>query len=272
MLVDLMPKISCLLVTAGRYERVQQSLRCFQNQTYPNKELILVSQGEGEVNQALFELTRTIPEVQFFCAHSRLSLGSMRNLSCEIANGPILCQWDDDDFYFPTRLTDQFKALTGNSKNVASAFTKFFKYFADTHELYWCDWAGEGVPSSQYLCGSVMFYKKTFHRYNSLLYPEVGRQADREEDLNVLFKLLEAGRVEAVGPGHQYVYVYHGDNTYDLHHHQLTLLTNSGKTVADCDELLLNQTLIEGCLRDYGLPGPIHVRSLHEVAFTYDPK
>lgn len=272
MLTDFMPKVSCLLVTEGRLNYVRQSVQCFQDQIYPNKELILLSQGiDVETHESIVQLVQSMSNVRFFCASPRLSLGAMRNLSCEIANGPVLCQWDDDDLYFPTRITDQLKALQMNT-NVASAFTKFFKYFADTKEIYWCDWAGEGVPSSRYLCGSVMFYKKIFHRYNSLLYPEIGSQSNCEEDLNALSKLLEAGRVQSVNAGNQYLYRYHGANTYDLGHHQLTLLTNSGKKVASSEELMANRELIEKTLQTFGLQETIDVRSLSEVAFTYEPK
>jgi glycosyltransferase involved in cell wall biosynthesis len=272
MLIDQPPKISCLLVTEGRLKHVERSLRCFQNQSYPNKELVLLSQGNAETNNAIFEMTRNFGNIQFFAVSDRLSLGAMRNLSCEIASGPILCQWDDDDLYFPTRIMDQYKSLKTSDKNVASAFTQFFKYFAETNELYWCDWVGEGVPSSQFLCGSVMFYKRVFHRHNSLLYPEVGNQSEQEEDLNVLFKLLDLGNVQAVGGGYQYLYAYHGKNTYDLEHHKLTLLTNSGKKVFEKDELLAHRGLIETALTHFGIDKPVHARSLSEVAFTYDPQ
>lgn len=266
------PKISCLLVTEGRLDLTLRSVQCYQRQTYPNKELILLSQGNEEVNNIIFQRVKEHRDIQFFPVSLRHSLGALRNLSCEIASGSILCQWDDDDLYGPTRLIDQFKSLKSNAGNSASAFTRFFKYFANTQELYWCDWAGEQADSSRFLCGSVMFYKRTFHRYGSLLYPEIGDQCHVEEDLNALQKLLEVGNVEAVGGGHQYFYCFHGQNTYDLRHHQLTLLTQSGKYIACSDELLAHRGVIESLLTMHGIQDEVHVRSLDEVAFTYQSK
>jgi len=270
MLINRLPKVSCLLVTTGRVSHAKESVACFQRQTYPNKELILLSQGDADANDAIWQSVREMPNVQYFPAHPRLSLGAMRNLSCELASGPILCQWDDDDLYFPTRITDQVKALQSYHKNSASAFSKFLKYFVNTQELYWCDWSGEGAPTSQFLCGSVMFYKRFFHQHKSYLYPEVGHQSDCEEDLNVLGKLLKAGNVQEAGFGHQYCYQYHGSNTYDLDHHRLTLRLDSGKHVASKEQLEERQGLIEHTLQVAGLTGPIAVRSIDEVAFTYE--
>lgn len=274
MIIDGLSKISCLMTTVGRPHHVRKSVGCYLNQTYPNRELIIVSQGSVEDDKIIQEHLGILGrhDIRFFDAPSRLSLGAMRNLSCELASGEILCQWDDDDLYHPERLRDQYKALCADNRNVASASTRFLKYFVDSNELYWCDWSGEGVPSSQFLCGSVMFYKKFFYQQESLLYPEVGEQCHVEEDWNVLFKLLDAGRVVPYGLGHHYLYVYHGENTYKLPHHLLTLDINSGKEVVDTDELLNCRPLLESTLKLMGFDKKACVRSLEEVAFTYSPQ
>lgn len=272
MLKEQAHKISCVMVTCGRVQHVIRAIRCYLHQTYPNLELVIVSQGSPEANEQIRRYVRSLQrrDVRFYDAPQRLSLGAMRNLSCEIAFGDIICQWDDDDLYHPTRVVAQYKTLISYSKHTASAFSKFLKYYHEQRELYWCDWSGEGKDSSRFLCGSVMFYKKLFHRYKSAFYPETGEQSDREEDLNVLCKLLDYGTVAAVGGGYQYLYAYHGNNTYSLQHHLLTLLTNSGKHVASVDELLVSRSLLTRVLGVLPLDPPIHVRSLTETAFTFE--
>jgi len=163
-------------------------------------------------------------------------------------------------------------ALYSDDRNVASASMRFLKYFSHTDEIYWCDWSGEGTSSSKFLCGSVMFYKKIFFDHGSLLYPEKGDQCCVEEDLNVLGKLLEAGRVVSYGSGHHYVYVYHEENTYNLSHHMLTLDVHSGKEVVNVKSLLENQELLESSLQSVGFDRSVAVRSLKKVAFTYEPR
>lgn len=88
----------------------------------------------------------------------------------------------------------------------------------------------------------------------------------------MLYKLLSKGEVATVPEGHHYIYSYHGENTYSLKHHQLTLLTNSGKKILSVDELLQKESLLTSTFGLVGLCGPVKVRSLEEVAFTYPTK
>lgn len=267
MLKETLPKVSCLMVTEGRPNHVKKSVQCFQNQTYKNKELIILSQGNDDVNAKILSLVKDMENVLFFDAPSRITLGALRNLSCETASGEILCQWDDDDLSFPNRIKDQLKALTSNSGNIVSACTRFFKYFSDTKDMYWCDWNGEKNNYAQVLSCTVMFYKSIFHHYNSSFYPESGLQCNKEEDMNVLHKMLSYGSMAKLKDGFQYVYQFHGENVYGRDHHRLTLRTDSGKVVANCEELFNNGDLISDNIKDFGL-SDVKVRSLDKVAFT----
>lgn len=266
------PKISCLTATTGRLECLKKSIRCYLNQTYPNRELIVLSQSP-EDNRSIREYIETIQrrDILFFEAAADLTLGSMRNALCEIATGTILCQWDDDDLYHPDRIRSQYLALSSDDRAVGTAYSQFLKLFSDNQELYWCDWWGEGRPTSQLLCGSVMFYKSFFHDWGSLLYPESGSQCHVEEDLNVLEKLTEAGMVLPVSLGYQYIYVFHGGNTYGLPHHRLALDISSGKMVLDRDALLVRQSILQQTFECVGLD-KVYVRSLDEICFEYSSK
>lgn len=271
MIRDLVPKISCVTVTTGRVDHVKNSTQCYLSQTYPNRELVILSQGDDAANKEILGYVKSLgrDDIMFLTADPRISLGAMRNASCELATSTIICQWDDDDLYHPDRIKAQYLAMTTKDYYVASAYPAFLKYFKDSGELYWCDWWGEGKPACQLLCGSVMFYKKFFYEWSSVFYPEGGGQCHVEEDLNVLYKLLSKGEVAAVSEGHHYIYTFHGENTYGLKHHQLTLLTNSGKKILSVDELLQRQALLSSTFELVGLDGPVKVRSFEEVAFTY---
>lgn len=269
-----MPKISCVTVTTGRVDLVKKAIHCYVYQTYKNKELVILSQGSEEENKQIESYVNSLErnDISFFNAPSHLTLGAMRNASIEIAKGEVICQWDDDDLYHPDRIRTQYMALRRNNRNVGCAYSDFLKYFETTGEVYWCDWSKEGTLSSQLLCGAIMFYKSIFHKYNSMLYPQTGSQCHVEEDLNVLQKLIASGNVVPVFAAHHYVYMYHGENTYDLEHHKLTLLVNSGKYVMDADSLRSRQKLLEETFSLMDVKGPVNFRSLDEVAFTYRPE
>jgi glycosyltransferase involved in cell wall biosynthesis len=276
---DNLPRISCVTVTRGRYEQLIYAIRCFAAQTYPHRELVILSQGDRETNQRIKELvdaSGVSSDVQFVEAPESLTLGQMRNTSVEIATGKIICQWDDDDLYHPERLTTQYNALKRGGNVVASLYTVFLKYFADDGTLYLIDHADgsedyrqvlQEQPFKRFLCGSVMFYKSCFHRAFNRLYPEFGPQSASQEDLNVLQRLMQMGEVIGIDKGH-YIYVWHGSNVCDKRHHKFLF---HKKRIAGRVELLQQRAVIESTLRAAKIPSSIQVCTTQPVDFD-DPQ
>ena len=257
--------VSCVMVTNGRPDQIACSLKSFLSQTYQSKELIIVSQGSSEDNDKIQQMIYGHKSIEFVEAPKRLSLGGMRNLSVELAQGEIICQWDDDDYYHPNRILTQYKCLRG--KHVASLYTQYLKYFADTGRLYLIDHLRgtddyvkvmNQYPFKKYLCGSVMFRKSCFYEANNLLYPECGNQSDKEEDLNVLQRLMKMGEIAPVNVGYEYCYVYHGGNVYQRRHHELVF---HKKYCADAERLLFFRSQIEHLLSIAGVTNPVDICS-----------
>lgn len=263
------PKISCVMVTAGRLDKIKRSIRCYLRQTYANRELVILSQGDEVANKQIAEYVYSLHDdsVHFHTAHPRLSLGCMRNLSVSISQGDIICLWDDDDLYHPFRIAKQYNALIGEDVQ-ASAYQQHLKWFEDTDEIYWIDWSVEEGEDRRYLHGTSMYRKSVFHNYNSMLYPERGPQSDREEDWNAVKKILMLGRIAGVQEGNHYIYTYHGNNIYHRAHHELVLQ----KRVYTHDELCSLQSVIERSLKDCGVDRPVKVCSLTGVAFEFYPE
>lgn len=105
------PRMSCLMVTANRRTLAERSINCFLSQQYPNREMVIVDDGEEDYAPIL----AAIPAERLI--HHRLvkdpqrTLGDLRNLSLDIARGTLLAQWDDDDWFDPERLSRQYSAL-----------------------------------------------------------------------------------------------------------------------------------------------------------------
>lgn len=268
-----LPTITCVTVTQGRVELLKKAIRCYTHQSFINKNMVIVSQGTQEDNRRIRDHLRDLnrADISFYEAPSDLSLGAMRNLSCEIATGDIICQWDDDDLYHPDRMMLQYNVLRSDSNRVASLYCDFLKYFMTTGEVYWCDWSGEPLPTHRFLCGSVMFYKSMFGMY-STFYPQEGSQSRVEEDLHILDKLQSKGQLGPVWAGWHYIYVYHGGNVYDIEHHRLTLDTTWGKKILSVEQLLERRSLLESTFDLVGADKPMVVRSKDEIAFTHSPK
>jgi hypothetical protein len=104
------PLISCIMPTTGNRRRfLPQAIKCFQRQTYPNLELVIVCDGEDD-------LCDLIPlgdeRVRYsYLGRERHAIGTKRNLACEQAKGDLIAHFDDDDWSHPDRLSFQVGAL-----------------------------------------------------------------------------------------------------------------------------------------------------------------
>lgn len=245
-------KVSCLMVTKGRPELIKKSVDCYLRQTYPNRELIILSQGLPEENAAIVKLIDGRSDIFFYEAPQSICLGEMRNASIELSQGDVICQWDDDDLYHSRRIEDQYSLMTLSDSFVGCCYNQFLKYFSNTNEMYWCDWSGEGYER-QFLCGTIMFYKRLYHEYGGWFYPEEGNQCHVEEDLNVMDKLMSHGTLAAINKGHQYIYVYHGENTYNIDHHNLAIDVSGRKRVMNSREIARHRPLIDETFSEIGL-------------------
>jgi glycosyltransferase involved in cell wall biosynthesis len=105
-----LPKVSCVMVTANRKALCRRAVLCFARQTYANRELVVVDDGEQDLADVLSALGdrviyRKIPR------SADNVLGRLRNIALEIATGAAIAQWDDDDWYHPDRLAKQMATL-----------------------------------------------------------------------------------------------------------------------------------------------------------------
>ena len=265
-----MPMITCVMVTRGRLELMRRSIACYTKQTYANKHLVILSQGDRATNDNIRAYIASLgrADIEFLDAPPDITLGAMRNTSVELATGEVVCQWDDDDLSHPDRLATQYRTLIGDDRRMASMYCDFLKYYRTSGELYWCDWSNERLPQGRYICNTLMFYKRDF---GNIVYPEKGPQCQVEEDLNVLNQLLGRGEVGKVFAGWQFIYVFHGSNVYDIEHHNHTLNTATGKRVLNPEQLGERRWLIEETLRLTGIDRTVRVRGLEGDAFTFTP-
>src|ERR1700753_2069997 len=103
------PTITAVMVTKGRLSLVRESYACFKQQTYPSKKMLIVTDGNKKEHEALKKLVKTDKDLTIMHVDGKRTLGELRNLSIEYAPSDLTIQWDDDDWYGPTRIMNQFK-------------------------------------------------------------------------------------------------------------------------------------------------------------------
>ncbi len=93
--------------TYNRRQFVPRAIEYFLRQDYELKELIIVDDGTDCVS----DLIPDHPQLRYFRLEKKLTLGAKLNLACQYAQGDIIANWDDDDWYAPHRLRYQVEAL-----------------------------------------------------------------------------------------------------------------------------------------------------------------
>ncbi len=96
----LLPPLISVICVTRRPERLQNSIFAFRNQTYEQKEFIVVSESQNR--RSIIPLLTQRNE-KFISAHG--TLGLLRNVAVAYARGKYIMQWDDDDLYHPERIS-----------------------------------------------------------------------------------------------------------------------------------------------------------------------
>jgi glycosyltransferase involved in cell wall biosynthesis len=149
------PLVSCVLPTCNRRGFFKQALTYYQRQDYPNKELIIVDDGEEPVKDLLPADTR----IQYFFLDRHTNLGAKLNFGIDQARGRIIQKLDDDDYYHPHFLRATVQALTENgSAHAITALECFLVLIASSGAL---KHSGMGWFSGPTLCFFKDLWEKT---------------------------------------------------------------------------------------------------------------
>jgi len=168
--------------TWNRRNFIPAAIDCFLKQTYENRELVILDDGEEPIEDLIPKDER----IRYKFEDRRHSTGAKRNRVVEMSQGDIICHWDDDDWSAADRITFQVDLLKKSSKPV----TGF------SHLLFW-DCTEQQAKRFRaaidgYVCGTTLCYTKEFwqaHRFrdkqqssdNDFVYPMLNRIASSKD-------------------------------------------------------------------------------------------
>jgi len=192
------------MVTANRKRLMKRSIQCYKNQTYRNKELVIIDDGEQDLSGAL----EMIPEDEL--VYKKLertpdnTLGKLRNISLDAANGDYMVQWDDDDWYHPRRIELQAEVIDAGYD--ACCLSAALMHLDDPTymEHPYVGVLPEGIP------GSIMH-----RRDEEIRYPHTRRAED-----TVYMKDWMDKKYTKLQDEYAYLFIrcYHGSNTWEKDH------------------------------------------------------
>lgn len=199
------PLVSCIMPTRDRPEFALQAVRYFQRQDWPAAELIIVEDGPARLAGLLPDDRR----IRLVPSGTGRSIGSKRNLACELARGEIVALWDDDDWHGPERLSRQVGPIVaGDADMTALRDCVLF----DVHRWQFWQWSGDlhrRMLVRDVLAGTLVFRRR--------IWEKLARYPDRSlaEDASFLDQAVRRrARLKALSAAGTYVYIRHDGNSW----------------------------------------------------------
>lgn len=186
-MADEYPLVSAILL-AGKADikHVIKTKQCFLDQSYPNKELIIVNNAKNpSSNQRLYDLIEN--NIYVVDTPTYLNAGSARNFGVSTANGDLLAQFDANYWHHPDRLSIQILTLANNSSHAS--------FLSETVEISFISGRlGYQRNPSQLILNSMVWVKpKKTH------YPDVDNHEERgyvEALMKADYKVVKFSRPE----------------------------------------------------------------------------
>ncbi len=201
------PLVSCVVPTAGRPAYLAQSLYYFMIQDYPNKELIIVYNNNNDLPVEWREIY--LPANVKLVKTAETVLGAKRNLGCQYAEGAIIAQWDDDDFYGEERLTQQSLPIIADKAEITGVGNFVFYEIATGKGYMAKDELFRNMFRGTVACGTLV--------YNRKLWDDLAKyqQLNAAEDYHFMLDVLAGGaRLKTIDGQDLFAYLRHHNNTW----------------------------------------------------------
>ena len=249
--INTKPVISCLCISNHRPHHLRKAIACFMAQTYPNKELVILSEKPDPEYEALIAPYSTESIKYYNVGGPKLTLGECRNMAIEKSTGDYFCIWDDDDWYHAQRLEIQLEEILRSNKS-ASVLT-FCLLFDSVNKA--AHLSLPVLPPQTLMCKKSIVTK-------DIMYPPW----NREEDAYFFYTLVVNNILYPIINPILYIYVFHGGNTWNLEHFALS----QGYKMSDEATRIIGD-IVEGnysCEEGSGLLSD--PRILGELNYLYD--
>jgi glycosyltransferase involved in cell wall biosynthesis len=200
------PKISCVCVTHKKPHLLKRAIKCFQEQTYQNKQLVIVYEEQDKETHKYIQENKfeeNIKIIKISSLSDKKNLGELRNISIQESDGEYIIQWDDDDWYHKDRLIKQLTFLTEN-KTAGVVLANWIMYDHYDEKAY--------LGHNNLWEGTIMCKKDILLKVPYL-------DLDKGEDTFVITELNNKNHLSVIqDEPYLYIYTYHGDNTWDRDH------------------------------------------------------
>jgi hypothetical protein len=198
-----LPLVTAVTPTRNRRQWLPQAIQCFQRQTYPNREMLIVYDSEDDI-RGLAPKDRRIRALK---SPGFATLGEKRNFCCEQARGEFIAHFDDDDYQDCDRLEWQARLLLANPDAAITMFVSTKVLDVRTGRWWWID----QKKNAEYVwcSGCSFFYRRDWWEKNRFPAMQTGEDSELANISARAGKIL----VDSMTPK---MYVRdHGKNTFE---------------------------------------------------------
>jgi hypothetical protein len=118
----------CVIIptTNSRQPFHEHIYKCFHEQTYQNKSLIVFEDGIDSVKSQFWQnLDNQNENIKYIHSTKQYTIGEKRNLMCVLSKSDYIAHFDDDDIYLPNYLSFMMENIKDNYLCKLKSWTNF---------------------------------------------------------------------------------------------------------------------------------------------------
>lgn len=163
-----LPTVSICTVTYNRGQYIPLLTKCVNNQDYPHQliEWVVIDDSDDPTKCSPPNQDDTDVKIKYIRLNEKLKLGAKRNLSHTHCSGDIIVYMDDDDYYFPSRVSHAVERLQSTGKEVAGA-TYLYIYYAHDDQVWTSGPFGKNHATAGTFAMTKKFANETFYEVDA---------------------------------------------------------------------------------------------------------
>jgi glycosyltransferase involved in cell wall biosynthesis len=197
------PFVSVVTPTFNRRRFIPYLIECYKSQTYPKDKMewIIYDDGTDPVGDLFKDLN--LPNIKYIYEEEKQNIGAKRNRLNKEAKGPIIVAMDDDDFYFPDRVSHAVFMLRGAPGIELAGSSEIYLYYTDNKIIYKL-----GPYHKNHATNGTMAWLKSYA--NIHFYDETVTHAEEKSFLDNY-----KNRMIQLNPMKVMLVISHTENTFD---------------------------------------------------------
>lgn len=145
-----------------REECIDNVFKNYQQQTYQDKELIIILNKDSmDINRWIGK-ARNYPNVQVYQLHEKATLGDCLNFGVMNSTYDIIAKFDDDDFYGPEYIASSMDAFKDKNISIIGKSSCYI-YFKNNKALIHVPGAENSITDT--VAGATLMFRKEVFYY-----------------------------------------------------------------------------------------------------------